>query len=299
MFTDSALIRAMSAFTEQDHVGQLAATGRPVTKPRAARDKATGRRRRAAGQLEGGEGSVDRPDALQEPPAVDAEPPPRLVDGASDQLVDRPVAQVRRRRGRTHHWRSARLGAEENRPADHGGGGQNVRSQSCYERYDRATGAAGRQVQSDLRVDAGARPTRSTVRSARTAARGTCRTCARGRNDGRKREFRADVRKTQKLYGKRNLSVADVARTMGFSRQTLYRYLDTRAQPAWPQHIRSMCKSQHHGGWVARSEQSTNRAPDLAIAFQFSGKKFVIDAWDKDIGIVDLTAWRVACARAW
>ena len=53
---------------------------------------------------------------------------------------------------------------------------------------------------------------------------------ARGRKGGRKREFSpADVRKAQKLYDARELSVSDIARTMGVSRQTLYRYLDTGA----------------------------------------------------------------------
>jgi DNA invertase Pin-like site-specific DNA recombinase len=54
---------------------------------------------------------------------------------------------------------------------------------------------------------------------------------ARGRKGGRKREFSpADVRKAQKLYDARELSVSDIARTMGVSRQTLYRYIDTGAE---------------------------------------------------------------------
>jgi len=36
------------------------------------------------------------PGVSQEPAAVDAEPPRRLVDGSPDQLVDRPVAPVAR-----------------------------------------------------------------------------------------------------------------------------------------------------------------------------------------------------------
>ena len=53
---------------------------------------------------------------------------------------------------------------------------------------------------------------------------------ARGRSGGRKREFsEANVRKAQRLYNEAGLSMTDVARTMGVSRQTLYRYLDTTA----------------------------------------------------------------------
>ena len=62
----------MGAFTEQDDVGHWP---RGVASRSRVALAATGRRGRAAGQLEGGEGSGDRPDALQEPPAVDAEPP--------------------------------------------------------------------------------------------------------------------------------------------------------------------------------------------------------------------------------
>ncbi len=48
---------------------------------------------------------------------------------------------------------------------------------------------------------------------------------ARGRNGGRKREFSpADARKARALYGKGELSVAEIARLSGVSRQTLYRY---------------------------------------------------------------------------
>jgi DNA invertase Pin-like site-specific DNA recombinase len=50
---------------------------------------------------------------------------------------------------------------------------------------------------------------------------------ARGRKGGRKREFtpRA-VRKAQEQYDKGDLTVAEIARLAGVSRQTLYRYLD-------------------------------------------------------------------------
>lgn len=53
---------------------------------------------------------------------------------------------------------------------------------------------------------------------------------ARGRVGGRKREFTpADVRKAQRLYDKGDLTVSEIARTVGTSRQTLYRYLKTTA----------------------------------------------------------------------
>ena len=49
---------------------------------------------------------------------------------------------------------------------------------------------------------------------------------ARGRNGGRKREFSpAAVRKAQEQYDKGDMSVSDIARLHGVSRQTLYRYL--------------------------------------------------------------------------
>ncbi len=49
---------------------------------------------------------------------------------------------------------------------------------------------------------------------------------ARGRKGGRKREFKPrDVRKAQELYDKGELSVTEIARLAGVSRQTLYRYL--------------------------------------------------------------------------
>jgi DNA invertase Pin-like site-specific DNA recombinase len=54
---------------------------------------------------------------------------------------------------------------------------------------------------------------------------------ARGRNGGRKREVTpAQVRKAQKLYDARELGVADIAKIVGCSRPTLYRYLDTGAK---------------------------------------------------------------------
>jgi DNA invertase Pin-like site-specific DNA recombinase len=50
---------------------------------------------------------------------------------------------------------------------------------------------------------------------------------ARGRKGGRKREFSvAAVRKAQERYDRGDLSVTEIARLAGVSRQTLYRYLD-------------------------------------------------------------------------
>lgn len=50
---------------------------------------------------------------------------------------------------------------------------------------------------------------------------------ARGRKGGRKREFSpAAVRRAQEQYDKGELSVTEIARLAGVSRQTLYRYLD-------------------------------------------------------------------------
>jgi DNA invertase Pin-like site-specific DNA recombinase len=50
---------------------------------------------------------------------------------------------------------------------------------------------------------------------------------ARGRKGGRKREFSpAAVRKAQEQYDKGELSVSEIARLAGVSRQTLYRYLE-------------------------------------------------------------------------
>jgi DNA invertase Pin-like site-specific DNA recombinase len=49
---------------------------------------------------------------------------------------------------------------------------------------------------------------------------------ARGRKGGRKREFSpAAARKAQERYDRGDLSVAEIARLAGVSRQTLYRYL--------------------------------------------------------------------------
>jgi DNA invertase Pin-like site-specific DNA recombinase len=59
---------------------------------------------------------------------------------------------------------------------------------------------------------------------------------ARGRKGGRKREFSpAAVRKAQERYDRGELSVSEIARLAGVSRQTLYRYLDIsvdRDQPS-------------------------------------------------------------------
>jgi DNA invertase Pin-like site-specific DNA recombinase len=50
---------------------------------------------------------------------------------------------------------------------------------------------------------------------------------ARGRKGGRKREFSPKaVRKAQEQYDKGDLSVTEIARVAGVSRQTLYRYLN-------------------------------------------------------------------------
>ena len=52
---------------------------------------------------------------------------------------------------------------------------------------------------------------------------------ARGRSGGRRRDFsESKVTKAQKLYNQ-GLTMSDVAKTMGVSRQTLYRYLQTTA----------------------------------------------------------------------
>lgn len=55
---------------------------------------------------------------------------------------------------------------------------------------------------------------------------------ARGRNGGRKREITdKEIRRAQKLYDARELTVSEIARTVGCSRQTLYRYLNTKSAP--------------------------------------------------------------------
>lgn len=56
---------------------------------------------------------------------------------------------------------------------------------------------------------------------------------ARGRKGGRKREFSpAAVRKAQEQYDKGELSVTEIARLAGVSRQTLYRYLNITGDQA-------------------------------------------------------------------
>jgi DNA invertase Pin-like site-specific DNA recombinase len=56
---------------------------------------------------------------------------------------------------------------------------------------------------------------------------------ARGRKGGRKREFTpAAVRKAQEQYDRGDLSVTEIARLAGVSRQTLYRYLDIARDPS-------------------------------------------------------------------
>ena len=55
---------------------------------------------------------------------------------------------------------------------------------------------------------------------------------ARGRKGGRKREFSpAGVRKAQEQYDKGEMSVTEIARVAGVSRQTLYRYLNVVTVP--------------------------------------------------------------------
>ena len=54
---------------------------------------------------------------------------------------------------------------------------------------------------------------------------------ARGRNGGRKRTITpAQVRRAQRLYDAQELTVSEISKTVGCSRQTLYRYLDTGAK---------------------------------------------------------------------
>ena len=54
---------------------------------------------------------------------------------------------------------------------------------------------------------------------------------ARGRKGGRKREFTpAAVRKAQAQYDGGEMSVTDIARVAGVSRQTLYRYLERTSE---------------------------------------------------------------------
>jgi DNA invertase Pin-like site-specific DNA recombinase len=61
---------------------------------------------------------------------------------------------------------------------------------------------------------------------------------ARGRKGGRKREFSpAAVRKAQERYDKADMSVSEIARLAGVSRQTLYRYLDISGNRTTPELI--------------------------------------------------------------
>lgn len=51
---------------------------------------------------------------------------------------------------------------------------------------------------------------------------------ARGRKGGRKPSITdAQIRRAQKLYDARDLTVAEIAATIGVSRQTIYRHIDT------------------------------------------------------------------------
>ena len=51
---------------------------------------------------------------------------------------------------------------------------------------------------------------------------------ARGRRGGRRRTFSAEQeKKAQKLYSERNLTVAEIAKALGVSRATVYRYVGT------------------------------------------------------------------------
>ena len=53
---------------------------------------------------------------------------------------------------------------------------------------------------------------------------------ARGRKGGRKQSITpAQIRRAQKLYDARDLTVSEIAKTVGCSRQTLYRYIDQGA----------------------------------------------------------------------
>jgi DNA invertase Pin-like site-specific DNA recombinase len=53
---------------------------------------------------------------------------------------------------------------------------------------------------------------------------------ARGRKGGRKQSITpAQIRRAQKLYDARDLTVSEIAKTMGCSRQTIYRYIDQGA----------------------------------------------------------------------
>jgi DNA invertase Pin-like site-specific DNA recombinase len=55
---------------------------------------------------------------------------------------------------------------------------------------------------------------------------------ARGRKGGRKREFSPSaVRRAQEQYDKGEMSVTEIARVAGVSRQTLYRYLNVVTGP--------------------------------------------------------------------
>jgi DNA invertase Pin-like site-specific DNA recombinase len=55
---------------------------------------------------------------------------------------------------------------------------------------------------------------------------------ARGRKGGRKREFSpAAVRRAQEQYDRGEMSVTEIARAAGVSRQTLYRYLNVGTVP--------------------------------------------------------------------
>jgi DNA invertase Pin-like site-specific DNA recombinase len=76
--------------------------------------------------------------------------------------------------------------------------------------------AAVAQMERDLLVER----THSGLAAART----------RGRTGGRKRSFTpSDVRKAQAMLDEGTMSMAEIARTFGVSRQTLYRYLDIEA----------------------------------------------------------------------
>ena len=56
------------------------------------------RRRRAAGELEGGERQRHGPGTLEETPSVHAEPPRHVVDGLADEPVDLAITRTLGRR---------------------------------------------------------------------------------------------------------------------------------------------------------------------------------------------------------
>ena len=87
------------------------------------------RRGRAAGELEGGEGRRHGARALQEAPAVDAQPLRRVVDVRPDELVDLAVPRLLRGPGRIRRWTRDPRRVGGDRRADPAAGGRTGRSQ--------------------------------------------------------------------------------------------------------------------------------------------------------------------------